>query len=92
MCKQQRRAPEALQAAEGIYEGQTIRLDQQHHRHGAFPYWTLWLIWPLLVLVKWLIPFSWGMFVAIMGAMSGSIGAAVAIVLIVFGVALLLRR
>src|SRR5690242_19570700 len=45
---------------EGAYEGQTMRLDQRDlhsserrdrpasGRHAGFPWWALWLIWPLI--------------------------------------------
>jgi hypothetical protein len=46
------------------YEGETIRLDPEHEpagermkrsKCGAFPWWTLWLIWPLFGPIKWLV-------------------------------------
>jgi hypothetical protein len=91
MCRQQKQALEASPVAEGAYQGRTIRLDQRADYRRTFPYWALWLIWPLLVLGKWIVPFSWGMFATITGIVSGPVSIAAAIVLIVLGVVLLLR-
>ena len=44
------------QLAGGPYEGKTIRLNEQPERGRpkahSFPCWALWLIWPLIVLIK----------------------------------------
>ena len=92
-------------AAEGAYEGQTVRLDtrgimagqgraQRAHRWcGGFPWWTLWMIWPLFGLVKWLAPLYLAAASAVLARLS-AVGAApiVAIVLIAAGLWLIRRK
>jgi hypothetical protein len=92
-------------AAEGAYEGRTMRLDrhsdifdQRSERkaragQSGFPWWTLWLIWPLIGLAKWFVPLWLGAFTAIIGQLSTA-GAPpfVALTLIVVGLALIARR
>lgn len=57
-------------AAEGTYEGKTVRLDPRAPERagersaraqrngfcwGGFPWWALWLIWPAVLALKWLV-------------------------------------
>ena len=94
MCKR-RQVETGARETEGGYEGRTIRLTQHdgtmtYHRHAAqhFPWWTLWLIWPLIGLVKWLVPTMLGMI-----GMIAEIGVAlVPVLLIALGVWLLWRK
>jgi hypothetical protein len=92
-------------ATEGAYEGQTVRLDSRdgvaHERrqrhscggHGGFPWWTLWLIWPLIGLAKWFVPLYLGAFTAAMAQLSAAgIAPFVALALIVIGLVLVGRR
>ena len=100
MCKRQRYAPEAQLASEGAYEGQTVRLDLHERECGTrrsvgqgqrFPWWALWLIWPLMELVKWGTPLALGAFATVAGSL-GTLGAPiVALLLIASGIALLRR-
>jgi hypothetical protein len=92
-------------AMEGAYEGQTVRLDPRDvtraerrarrtgARYGGFPWWTLWLIWPLLVLGKWFVSLYIGA-AAVLFAQFSAIGAApiIAIALIVVGLVLIGRN
>lgn len=51
-----------METSEGAYEGETVRLGayqpvqgmqrKQFHHCGGFPWWTLWLIWPLFGVIK----------------------------------------
>jgi hypothetical protein len=91
-----------VMASEGRYEGQTIRLNARatgdsesgsaNHR-ASFPWWVLWLIWPLIGLVKWFVPL-YASAATLVFAQLGAAGAApfVAIVLIVAGLVLIGRR
>ena len=100
MCKRQRIAPEAQLASEGAYEGQTMRLDLHEREKGTcrpagqdqrFHWWVLWLIWPLIALVKWGAPLALGAFAAVARTL-GALGAPiVALLLIAAGVILLYR-
>ena len=93
-----------MAVAEGAYEGETVRLDTQREgqearpetgRHGHFPWWTLWLIWPLVGLVKWLVPVLLATIGAVAGALSQLSAPAFGpwpILLIVVGIILLRRR
>ncbi len=45
MCHDRDRGGE--RAARGALDDATIRLASPGRRCGAFPWWTLWLIWPL---------------------------------------------
>ena len=105
MCRQHFHTVETRMAvAEGAYEGETVRLDTQREgrearresgRHGHFPWWTLWLIWPLVGLVKWLVPVLLGAIAAAAGALSHLPAPAFGpwpILLIVAGIILLRRR
>ena len=98
MCK--RHTPEIRLASEGAYEGQTIRLDLREQVWGmrranghnwGFPWWTLWLIWPLIGLAKLVTPLILGTLAAFTGSL-GILGAQfVAVLLIIVGITLLRR-
>ncbi len=93
MCKRRTR-PTAT--ATQPYEGETIRLggeqalkmEQPRARHHCFPWWTLWLIWPLIGVFKWMLPLLIG---AIGGLMQIMIPL-LPVLLIVLGLLLLRRR
>ena len=38
------------------YDGNTISLDSERRAHRHFPFWALWLIWPLAIALKALLP------------------------------------
>jgi hypothetical protein len=103
MCKRKRyQVDQPALATEGAYEGQTMRLDPRGGSHdrghscrqaGGFPWWTLWLIWPLIGLAKWFVP----LYVGAIGAGLARLSAAglapfVAIALIALGLVLIGRR
>ena len=88
-------------ATEGAYEGQTVRLDQrdianiERHgdRHHSFPWWTLWLIWPLIGLAKWFVPLYLGALTAAFAQLSTAGAAPIAaFALIVVGIVLISRK
>ena len=68
MCKRRiRETPGTM--TRGIYTGETHRLDEQAHTGSAlgiatwrrgFPWWMLWLIWPVLGVLKAAVPVFWG--------------------------------
>jgi hypothetical protein len=99
------RADSAALAAGGAYEGQTVRLDRREvepaqdssARAGrgefcarAFPWWTLWLIWPLFAAFKGLAAPLPAALVGL-GGLPPVLAAAVAVLLIAIGW-LLVRR
>jgi hypothetical protein len=100
MCKRHTHAPEVRLASEGAYEGQTMRLDPHEQAWGmrranghswGFPWWALWLIWPLIGLTKLAAPLVSETLAAFTGSL-GVLGAQfVAVLLIVAGIALLRR-
>jgi polyferredoxin len=100
MCKRHAYTFEAQLAGEGAYEGQTMRLDLREREKGArrvagtgqhFLWWMLWLIWPLIGLVKWGTPLALSAFAAVAESL-GTIGAPiVALLLIAAGITLLRR-
>jgi hypothetical protein len=100
MCKRQRYTPETQLASEGAYEGQTMRLDLHETEWGtrrpagagqSFHWSALWLIWPLIALVKWGTPLALGAFAAVAGAL-GELGTPMlALLLIAAGITLLCR-
>lgn len=103
MCKRKHHLSEqAMMAAEGAYEGQTMRLASPDHAsherygragHGGFPWWTLWLIWPLIGVAKWFVPLYLGAISASLAQLSApGLASIVAIGLIVIGMLLIGRR
>ena len=94
MCRRQ-----TIQAAAVTedYEGETIRFDPQRgpeqrsklrHHCGGFPWWTLWLIWPLIGVLKWSVPLLLGV-VAGLGEITLPL---IPVLMIVVGLLLLVRR
>lgn len=79
------------------YEGQTTQLNQDnthYHRPSTcrtFPWWTLWLIWPLIGLLKGLSGALLAGWLAL-GAIAVPLNVLVAIGLILLGVMLLVRQ
>jgi hypothetical protein len=106
MCKHKSyRIHRPMIAAEGAYEGQTMRLDprdivsnerrdrQACGRHASFPWWTLWLIWPLIGLAKWFVPLYLGAITAVIAQLNtAGVAPFLAIALIVIGLVLIRRR
>jgi hypothetical protein len=100
MCKRHTFVPEPQLASDGVYEGQTMRLDPRQQALGirqanghcwGFPWWALWLIWPLIGLTKLTAPLVLGTLAAFTGSL-GIFGAQfVAVILIIAGIALLRR-
>ena len=96
MCKRREHMPTAQLAADHGYEGRTLRLGSAPdlptvRRCRHFPWWTLWLLWPVLASLKWLVPLWLGAAATLAGALSTSGGVIVAAVLIAVGL-LLIRR
>ena len=107
MCKRhiyQAHAP--AMAPQGAYEGKTTRLvygeaalperyaseDRSLKRYRHFPWWSLWLIWPLIALLKWVAPIYIGVLAALRDTMSTQaqpVAMIVAVLLIVAGIALI---
>jgi hypothetical protein len=93
MCKRQTMQTASTQP----YEGETIRFDAEQRALGdsqatlhcaSFPWWTLWLIWPLIGLLKWSMPLLIGV-VASIGEITVPL---IPLLLIVLGLLLLRRR
>src|SRR5262245_11145560 len=96
-------------ARQGAYEGQTIRLGSQAalvakgdrgsgtrrgpEWRGSFPWWTLWLIWPVVVLVTKLVPLALSTTSAAFAQVhaAGVAPAILAVLLMVAGLALVRR-
>jgi hypothetical protein len=102
MCRRKSyRIDSSTLAAEGAYEGQTMRLDQRdianverrvNWRRG-FPWWMLWLIWPLIGLTKWFVPLYVGAVTAVFTQLSAAgVAPFVAFALIVVGLVLISRK
>jgi hypothetical protein len=104
MCKRHQYKAEDRESKEVPYEGETRRLDPQQTGAGAtyrrashahFPWWTLWLIWPLIYVVKGMVRVLADAATAIGGAVStidfGGLWL-LPIILIVAGIVLLRRR
>jgi hypothetical protein len=95
MCKRREYPPTAQFAGGQAYEGRTMRLDVPHQpaarRCRHFPWWTLWLLWPLLASLKWLVPLWLGAVATVANTLSASGGVMVAAILIAAGL-LLIRR
>ena len=65
------------------------------YRHGHFPLWALWFIWPLAGFVMWLVPAILGAIAAVAGTLSEVVGAVPGpwpVLLIIIGIMLLRRR
>ena len=103
MCKRAYRR-EQMVAAAGGYEGQTMRMDsldepRSERRHmcwsRGFPWWTLWLIWPLIGLLRWAASLSTSALATFrdnIGAFDRPATALVALALIIVGLALIRRE
>lgn len=107
--KKQATNNERSEIPEGSYEGDTVRLSthqqdqglhplrsvhRKHDHHNGFPWWTLWLIWPLFGVVKEIVTAFGASIAAVVNALpthTFSVSAIIPILLIVVGV-LLLRR
>lgn len=85
------------------YEGQTMRLAPAGGPRGewgrarcwhGFPWWVLWLIWPLAGLAKWAAPIYLGALAALrapLGGLPAPAAALAAALLIVLGLWLIRR-
>jgi hypothetical protein len=100
MCKRHTFAPEAQLASEGAYEGQTMHLGSREHTCGmrrfnghiwGFPWWALWLLWPLIVLTKLTTPLVLNTLAAMTGSLGEHGAQFVALLLIIAGITLLRR-
>ena len=100
MCKRHtpvmERAPETHA---GPYEGETVRLGahdatwtEHRRRWHAFPWWTLWMIWPLIGLVKVLVAALATAFDGLAPLVAGGAWGVWPLLLIVVGLVLLRRR
>lgn len=78
------------------YDGTTTRLvsgennERMHGAHRHFPWWTLWLIWPMIALLKGVsisVLAGW----AALGELSVPVNLLLALALIAVGVAILVR-
>lgn len=94
MCKR-RVADMRVNETQAGYEGQTIRLKDNHgslvyHQRARhhFPWWALWLIWPMIGLVKWLVP----LMVGVVGTVAEIVLPIIPVALILVGVWLLFRK
>ena len=109
MCRNRKhgtdvRMDERTATAEEPYEGKTIRLDARqepsgvramHWHRGGFPWWTLWLIWPLFGLVKGLAVVLAGAIAAVASALPELAMTAMSfwpVVLIPIGILLFRRK
>jgi polyferredoxin len=102
MCKFWRTPTDTRAATGESYEGETMRLNGQQAAlmmrpqwQRGFPWWALWLIWPVIGLVKWLAPLVAGAAVGLLDLLRQPITLEISllpVVLIVLGVALVLRR
>jgi hypothetical protein len=109
MCKRReyRSCIPAL-ASHGVYEGKTTRLDagegerwaqggreeRRACRASGFPWWSLWLIWPLFFVLKAAVlsvAGAWSGVLAAIGAPASLLAAMAAVALIVAGLWLVRR-
>lgn len=100
MCGR-RKAHMRMKTEQDVYEGQTTRLDAQvaqtafarHRMHwrGSFSWFMLWMIWPMIALVKFVTPLVFGLVTTTIGALNSVTVPLFPLVLIGLGVALLLR-
>lgn len=105
MCKRHHRHGRdytRYQANSEAYEGDIIQLnrhaavmnEQRRHWCGTFPWWTLWLIWPLIIGFKALVavlPNTLAKVTSGWEALALPVQVLVAVALIVLGVAVLQR-
>ena len=102
MCRRLRMETRTV-AADASYTGETVRLgtwqEGRHapgcYRHGHFPLWALWFIWPLAGFVMWLVPAILSAVAAVAGTLSEAVGAVPGpwpVLLIIAGIMLLRRR
>jgi hypothetical protein len=103
MCKRKfHQIDQPAMAVNGAYEGQTVRLDgrsitraeRRTRWPGGFPWWSLWLIWPLIGLLKWAAPIYLTALAALRdttSTLAEPAAAIVAVLLIVAGLALIRR-
>jgi hypothetical protein len=73
MCGLKKRRVQYGMAA-GAYEGETIHLRDQVAKPQCsssfrFSWWMLWLIWPMIALIKWTVP----MLVATVGSVAAAV-------------------
>ena len=102
MCTKAHRRERLTPMVAGAYEGQTIRMsdadgasvERRRACEGrSFPWWSLWLIWPLIGVAKWLVPLYLGAIGASLAQLSAAgLAPVVAIALIVIGLLLIGRR
>lgn len=96
MCRTHDQARDQRQES-AVYTGETSRLgrdgraESQQCRWGGFPWWSLWLIWPLVVVLKHVGPLAVDAIGAIYAYLSAAGGLALPIALIALGIALLRR-
>ncbi len=96
MCGRRHVQPGTTTTGES-YTGETVDLSRQARatagthqavmRCGGFPWWTLWLIWPLIILLKTTIP----LIVGYLAVLAQVIVPLIPVLLIIIGI-LLLRR
>ena len=97
MCKRQAKSVEFREQPVAGYTGETINLGSERVptaaaksrqcANSSFPFWTLWLIWPLFGLLKGALPFIAGS----VAVLSQFVMLLLPLVLIVIGI-MLLRR
>ncbi len=103
MCKPRTQSSEPHRSTEErAYEGETVRLDPNQApamgrtmqwRRGGFPWWSLWLIWPLFGLIKWLVVAAAGLVTNVAGALpEPALFTLWPVALIVIGLVLLRRK
>ncbi len=95
MCGRRHVQPGTTTTGES-YTGETVDLSRQPPAagtcqaamwRGGFPWWTLWLIWPLIILLKTTIP----LIVGYLAVLAQVIVPLIPVLLIIIGI-LLLRR
>lgn len=97
MCKRQAKSVEFRERPVAAYTGETINLSSERVptatsksrqcASGGFPFWTLWLIWPLFGLLKGALPFI----TSSVAVLSQVVMLLLPVVLVVIGI-MLLRR
>lgn len=103
MCRRSDRPARQAAGSQESYEGRTLRLapagGPRVERSGAcrwhgFPWWALWLLWPLAGLVKWAAPIYLSALAALrapFGALPVPAAALAAVLLIAAGLWLIQR-